>query len=140
MASGTQSSAQLRPGFMPPAVAAQQQAQPVQPPQVIRSGERVATSVEALADPAAKTFHAMVAGSNFVMPDGLTIQFLGGRYTTNKPEEIAELEKVANRSGSLIFTKAEAKLADEALAKQAAADTISSDGTGKGELVPAQTV
>lgn len=136
MATGTQSSSQLRPGFVPPAAQAPQQATAEQPG-VLRSGERVATSVDALSDPEAKTFFTMVPGCQFVMPDGLTLQFLGGRYVTNKPDEIAQLEAVANRAGSLIFTKAEAKEADAALAHKAAAETQNSDGQPNKDIVPA---
>lgn len=127
MATGTQSSAGLRPGFVPPAAQAPQESLPAQPG-VLRSGERVATSVEALKDADSKTYFSMVKGCQFIMPDGLAIQFLGGRYVTNKPAEIAELDAVANRPGSLVFTKAEAKEADEALAHKAAGETITSDG------------
>lgn len=136
MATGTQSSAQLRPGFTPPtAQAAQEQA--AAQPGVLRSGERVASSAEAVGDVNAKTYYAIVKGCQFVMPDGLAIQFLGGRYVTNKPDEIAQLDAVANRAGSLVFTKAEAKEADAALAHKAAAETLGSDGQ-TGDLVASQ--
>ncbi len=134
MASGTQSSAGLRPGFVPPAAQAPQE-QPAAQPGILRSGERVATSVESLSDANSKTYFSMVKGSQFVMPNGLAIQFLGGRYVTNKPDEIAELDAVANRAGSLVFTKSEAKIADEALAHKAAGETVGSDGQ-TGEIIP----
>lgn len=138
MTTGIQSSATLRPAAAPVAPTVQTPAvnPPPEAPQVLRSGEQVATSVEALADPESKTYYNIVPGSNFTMPDGLNIRFLGGRYVTNKPEEIAQLDAVANRVGSLIYTRAEVKQADEQLAKLAAAETITSDGTGTGPLVP----
>lgn len=138
MTAGTQSSAQLRPGFTPPAAQAPQ-VQPDVQPGVLRSGERVATSVEALQDENAKTYYTLVKGCQFVMPDGLVLQFLGGRYVTNKPEEIAQLDAVANRAGSLVYTKAEAVAADAALAHKAAAETIGSDGQTGTDLVPSKT-
>ncbi len=134
MASGTQSSAGLRPGFVPPAVQAPQE-KPAAQPGVLRSGERVATSVESLSDENSKTYFNMVKGSQFVMPNGLALQFLGGRYVTNKPDEIGELDLVADRAGSLVFTKATAKEADAALAHKAAGETIGSDGQA-GEIIP----
>jgi hypothetical protein len=136
MATGTQSSAQLRPAF---AAATPQppQTTPAAQPGVLRSGEVVATSMDALQDAASKTYYSMVKGCQFVMPNGLALQFLGGRYVTNKEDEIFELDRVSNRSGSLIFTKAEAKDADAALAHKAAEETQNSDGAGAGPLVPA---
>lgn len=138
MATGTQSSAQLRPGFTPPAAQAPQEQAAAQPG-ILRSGERVATSVEALGDANAKTYYSMVKGCQFIMPDGLAIQFLGGRYVTNKADEIAQLDAVANRAGSLVFTKAEAKEADAALAHKAASETLDSDGNKGTDLVSSQS-
>lgn len=135
MSTGTQSSQSLRPGFVPPTP---QEPQKSTAPEVLRSGEKVATSAEALADPSARTFYAIVHNSNFVMPNGLVLQFLGGRYVTNNPDEIRELSAIANKPASLIYTKTEAKEADEALAKQAAAESVSSDGQ-TGTLEPVKT-
>lgn len=72
---------------------------------VLRSGERVATSAASLKDPNAKTYHHMVPGARFVMPDGLEIIFMGGHFTTADPAIMAELDKVANKSTTLIFTE-----------------------------------
>lgn len=52
----------------------------------------------------AKTFKHAVAGARFIFPDGTTAYFAGGQYITNKPDEIAELEKIANKPGTFIFT------------------------------------
>lgn len=124
MATGTQSSSSLRAGFVPQAPAAKQDEAPAVQPGVLRSGEKIATSQAALNDPKAKTFYAMVKGCNFTMPDGLTIQFLGGQFTTADEAIIAELDKVSNRSGSLIYTRQEVAKADEQLAHLAAADAV----------------
>jgi len=127
MSTGIQSSASVRPATAPATPPA---AAPTG--DVLRSGERTATTAEALSNPNAKTYYNMVSGSQFVMPDGLAIVFLGGRYVTDDPAQIAELDKVCNRPSSMIYTKADAKEADAALAKVAAADTVGSDGqTGK---------
>lgn len=94
-----------------------------QAPQVLRVGESVASSPKALADKNARVYHHMVHGARFIMPDGLEIQFLGGVYATTDPAEIFELDRIANKSSSMIFTQAAAaesvkaqtsKLAEEA--------------------------
>lgn len=89
---------------------------------VLRTGERVATTQTALASKNAKTFHHMIPGAKFVMPDGLEIVFLGGRFTTEDPEIIAELSKIADKSTSLVYTQSAAKDAVAALQAKAAAD------------------
>lgn len=146
MSTGTQSSTQLRAGFVPPAATQQAPAAAVQPPAqapaatpTILSSEKHATSLAALQSAEAKTFYSLVKGCNFPMPNGVVLQFLGGQYSTVDPEEIRELEAVANRSGSLIYTRKEAVVADAALAKQAASETLSSDGQ-TGEIIPSATV
>lgn len=137
MSTGIASSATLRAGFIPPAAQEpQQQAPAVQPtqqapaatPNILRSGEKHATSLEALKAAGVRTYYSMVKGCNFPMPNGLVLQFLGGVYSTADPAEIAELDQVANRVGSLIYTRKQAVEADAALAKQAASETLTSDG------------
>lgn len=72
---------------------------------VLRSGERVSTSAAALKDPNAKTYHHMIPGARFVMPDGLEVIFMGGHFSTADPAIIGELNKVANNRTSLIYTQ-----------------------------------
>ena len=93
------------------------------PKAVLRVGEVATTSVAALADKNAKTYHHMVKGARFIMPDGLELVFMGGVFTTADPEICAELDKVANKASSMIYTQAamtelvkgqEAKIAEEA--------------------------
>jgi hypothetical protein len=90
---------------------------------VLRSGEKQASTQAALADPNAATYYHRIPGARFIMPDGLELQFLGGRFVTHDPAIVAELNKIANRSTSMIFTEqagieavtaAEKALADEA--------------------------
>ena len=71
---------------------------------VLRSGEKMASTAEALKNPNAKVFYHQVAGAKFIMPDGLELQFLGGRLVTDDETIIAELSKIANKSTSLITT------------------------------------
>lgn len=70
----------------------------------LRSGEAMATTQAALADKNSKTYHHMVAGAQFVMPDGLSVLFLGGQLTTNDPAIVKELDKVADKPTSQIYT------------------------------------
>lgn len=89
---------------------------------ILRSGETQTTTQDALKDPNAKTYYHMVPGARFIMPNGLAVRFLGGMFCTNDPEIIAELNKVADRNASQIYTKSEAKLAAGQLQKLAADD------------------
>jgi len=75
------------------------------PAGILRSGEKQASTQTALADPNSVTYYHRTAGARFIMPDGLELQFLGGRIVTNDLAIVAELNKVANRSTSMIFTE-----------------------------------
>lgn len=55
-------------------------------------------------NPNEKVYHHRFHGANFVMPNGKVLTFLGGTKKTDKPDEILELDKVANVPGSYIFT------------------------------------
>lgn len=97
-------------------------------PTTLRSGEKVATSPQALKAPGAKTYRHSVPGARFVMPDGLEVQFLGGQFTTTDKEIIAELDKIANRNSSMIYTVQEVAEAITATVKKAAADAADTAG------------
>ena len=93
--------------------------------QTIRSGETAPHGTPAIfKDAKAKTYYHMTRGARFVMPDGLEVIFLGGQFTTVDPEIIVELDKVANKPASMIYTKAEAVEAVKALTAAAAADAV----------------
>jgi hypothetical protein len=99
-------------------------------PDVLRSGEKQASTPEALKNPNSRVFFHHVAGAKFIMPDGLELQFLGGRLVTDDASIIAELEKVANKSASMIYTDAAAGQSVVAAAqKQAASDAADSAGS-----------
>lgn len=110
-------------------VAAQRPPQPPAGP-VIRAGEQTSSTIEAVADPNSRRYLTNVPGSQFIMPDGLALKFTGGVYVTNKADEIAELDKVANRVGSIITTTVQAKVA-EAQLQQLAAQGAQTDNDGK---------
>lgn len=96
---------------------------------VIRAGEKVSTSPAAVKDPNAKTYYHSAQGARFIMPDGLEIHFMGGQFTTSDAAIMAELDLVANKPTSLIYTKAEVVETLKAQAKQAALDAANTAGT-----------
>lgn len=89
---------------------------------VLRSGEKQASTPEALKNPNAKVFYHHVPGAKFIMPDGLELVFMAGRLVTDDPVIIAELNKIANKSTSLISTDKAVQAAVTAAQDAAAAD------------------
>lgn len=78
-------------------------------PTVLRAGEFAKPApITALKDKSTKTFYHMTPGAQFIMPDGLVVQFLGGQFTTDDVDIIEELDKIANKASSMIYTKQEA--------------------------------
>jgi hypothetical protein len=51
-----------------------------------------------------KTFHHRTAGACFIMPNGQSLSFAGGKITTSDPAVITELEKIANMPSSQVYT------------------------------------
>jgi hypothetical protein len=98
------------------------------PSATIRSGEKIATTPAALKSAKGKTYYHMMPGAKFVMPDGLEIIFMGGQFTTDDKEIIAELDRVADKTTSMIYTKSTAVDAVAALQNQAAADAAGTNG------------
>ena len=91
----------------------------------LRSGETAPqASPTVIKSKPVKTYHHMVKGAKFVMPDGLEVQFLGGVFTTADPEIMSELDKVANRPASMIYTKSEVVAEVQALTAAAAKDAV----------------
>lgn len=97
----------------------------------LRSGESLASTPAAIKDPKAKVYHHMHPGARFIMPDGLELHFLGGQFITADPDIIAELDKVADKVSSQIFTQNHAVDAAKELVKQVAADASDTAGTIK---------
>ena len=99
-----------------------------EPSNVLRSGEVLSSSLEALKDPNAKVYCHMVPGARFMMPDGLELVFMGGRLITNDPEVIKQLDAVANKSASMIYTDPNATEALRSVYQQAAKDAADTAG------------
>ena len=113
------------------AVSSRQILQNIQAPEapaVLRSGESMGSTPEALKDPRAKTYYHSVHGAKFIMPDGLELVFFGGQLTTNDPAVIQQLDAVANKTASLIFTKRENLAAVGQQNAQVAADAADTAG------------
>lgn len=92
------------------------------PAPVLRSGETVTSTASALKDADAKTYYHTVPGARFIMPNGLEVRFMGGMFVSSDKEICEELDKIANKGSSQIYTKSEAKIAAGELQKLAAAD------------------
>lgn len=99
------------------------------PAPLLRSGESVASTPAGIKD--GKTFYHTIPGARFVMPDGLELQFLGGQFSTADADQIAELEKVANKPASMIFTKREEVQQVKDEQAKVAADAAKTDGVAK---------
>lgn len=90
---------------------------------VIRTGETVTSTAAGLKG---KVYYHRVPGARTHMPDGLEIVFLGGMFATEDETIIAELDKIADKASSGIFTSsaiAENLLSQERKAAAEAADT-----------------
>lgn len=95
----------------------------------LRSGESVASTPAGIKS--GKTYFHTIPGARFVMPDGLELQFLGGQFATADEQQIAELDKIANKPSSMIYTKREEIEQVKAVQKQVADDAAKTDGVGK---------
>lgn len=73
---------------------------------VLRSGEIITPDLDldTLKDPSAKVYRHTVPGARFFMPDGASIIFQGGVFVTKNPDIIKELDKVADKGGTMITT------------------------------------
>lgn len=86
-------------------------------PTILRPGEVVASDFD-LSDPDVKTFYHQVPGAVTHLQDGSTLQFLGGQFSTKNPDILKHLNAIADRNGSMVFTKNNKQIAAEI--KQAA--------------------
>lgn len=95
----------------------------------LRSGESVASTAAGIKS--GKTYYHTVPGARFVMPDGLGLDFLGGQFATADETQIAELDKVANKPTSMIFTKREEVQQVKDAQAKVAEDAAKTDGPAK---------
>ena len=92
---------------------------------------------EVLKDPTTKIYEHQVKGAKIFMPDGAELVFQGGIFLTRNPEIIKELDKIANKQGTMVTTNKAAldKLRKEV--QQAADDAArpASEGNKAGDTV-----
>lgn len=81
-------------------------------PAILRPGEVVTADFD-LSDPEVKTFYHQVPGAITHLPDGSTLQFLGGQYSTKNPDILRHLEAIADKVGTMVFTKSNKHIAAE---------------------------
>jgi hypothetical protein len=72
--------------------------------EVLNAGETISPEVN-LKDPNTKVYYHQVPGALTHMPDGAQIQFLGGQFATANTEIKAYLDKIADKKGSMVFTR-----------------------------------
>lgn len=95
----------------------------------LRSGESVASTPAGIKN--GKTYYHTIPGARFMMPDGLCLEFLGGQFATADEAQIAELDKVANKPTSMIFTKREEVQQVKDAQAKVAEDAAKTDGPAK---------
>lgn len=90
--------------------------------EVINSGEVISPEYD-LKDPNVKVYYHQVAGAKTHLPDGAEIQFTGGQFATANAEIKAYLDKIADKRGTMVFTKKTVGVnPDMALAASSAAE------------------
>lgn len=87
---------------------------------VLRVGEAIASDLD-LSDPEVRTYYHQVPGASTHLPDGAAIVFRGGQYSTKNSELIAFLDKIADKQGTMIFTRSNKHVVQELKAAALAA-------------------
>lgn len=74
---------------------------------VLLSGEQVESEIhpDVLNDPKTKVYYHTVPGAKTILADGAECVFRGGMYATQNPTIIEHMEKIANKRGTLVYTK-----------------------------------
>lgn len=79
---------------------------------VLRVGEAIASDLD-LSDPAIKTYYHQTPGASTHLPDGAAVVFRGGQFSTKNPEIIAFLDKIADKQGTMVFTRSNKHVVQE---------------------------
>lgn len=103
-------------------------------PNELNSGNQLAPDLD-LSDPEVKVYYHQVKGAKSHLPDGMEINFLGGMYATKHPDVKAFLDKIADKQGSMVFTRSNARIQAEielvqSDAKVPAAEALTTLGKG----------
>lgn len=79
---------------------------------VLNVGVRINPEID-LKDPAVKVYYHQVKGARTVMPDGAEIVFWGGQFATKNKEIMEYMDKIADKPGTMIYTKSKAAIVSE---------------------------
>lgn len=71
---------------------------------VLNTGEQIAPDTN-FKDPNVKVYYHQSKGARTHMPDGAEIIFMGGQFSTANPDIIAYLDKIADKRGTMVYTK-----------------------------------
>lgn len=77
--------------------------------QILNSGEEIVSDLEEMKDPNYKVYYHHIKNAVTHLPDGAQLTFRGGQFGTANPEIQAYLDKIANKRGTMVFTKQEAE-------------------------------
>ena len=77
---------------------------------VLQSGVSYQSDLDptVLKDETTKIYEHQVKGAKIFMPDGAELVFQGGLFITRNPDIIRELDKIANKQGTMVTTNKEA--------------------------------
>jgi hypothetical protein len=101
---------------------------------VLNSGEQLAPDFD-LRDPEVKIYYHQTRGARTHMPDGTEITFTGGMFATKIPEVKAYLDRIADKQGTMVYTRpeAEARIKRDVATVQADARAPAGDAKKLGE-------
>lgn len=74
---------------------------------VLNSGEEIVSSLEDMNDPNYKVYYHHIKNAITHLPDGAQITFRGGMFGTANPEIQAFLDKIADKRGTMVYTRKE---------------------------------
>ena len=106
---------------------------------ILNTGEQIAPEID-FKTPGLKIYYHQTKGAKTHMPDGAEIQFMGGMFATANEDIKAYLDKIADKRGTMIYTKKSDNIVMEVA--QAAADAAAPAGNadvnkaGHAEVTP----
>lgn len=74
---------------------------------VLNSGEEIVSSLEDMKDPNYKVYYHHIKNAITHLPDGAQLTFRGGMFGTANKEIQAYLDKIADKRGTMVYTKKE---------------------------------
>ena len=91
---------------------------------VINAGVTIAPEFDpkVLKDPKTKVYFHQVKGARTILPDGAEIVFQGGQFATQNEEIIKYMDKIADKMGTMIYTRSKESILKEL--QRAAEDAV----------------